>query len=87
MFRKQLIHHQKRGYTSLYLPPSSPELNPIEHFWAILKRKVKRSKFTDAETLTFRVTEASESVPVEHLHNFVQHSVDQFESCLNRYPM
>ncbi|KAG0742553.1 hypothetical protein G6F57_006409 [Rhizopus arrhizus] len=78
---------EKRGYFPVYLPPYSPELDPIEHFWAILKRKVKRSKFTDAETLTFRVTEASENVPVEHLHNFVQHSVDQFESCLNRYPI
>lgn len=26
----------------LYLPPYSPDLNPIEKFWAKLKNKVKR---------------------------------------------
>ena len=26
-----------RWYKSIYLPPYSPELNPIEQFWAIVK--------------------------------------------------
>lgn len=30
-----------RGYRSIYLPPYSPELNPIEQFWSIVKNKVK----------------------------------------------
>jgi transposase len=25
----------KRGYTPVYLPPHSPERNPIEQFWSI----------------------------------------------------
>lgn len=29
----------KRGYKSIYLPPYSPELNPIEQLWAIVKNK------------------------------------------------
>lgn len=33
----------ERGYRSIYLPPYSPELNPIEQFWAIVKNKVKRN--------------------------------------------
>lgn len=37
----------KRGYTPVYLPPYSPELNPIEQFWAITKAKVKRGKLSD----------------------------------------
>lgn len=32
---------EKRGCTPVYLPPYSPELNPIEQFWAIIKGKVK----------------------------------------------
>ncbi|KAG2203597.1 hypothetical protein INT47_011691 [Mucor saturninus] len=41
----------ERGYRSIYLPPYSPELNPIENFWFIIKNKVKRSSFKDAEDL------------------------------------
>jgi transposase len=78
---------EKRGYKPVYLPPYSPELNPIEQFWAILKGKVKRSKFTNTDSLTSRIIEAIENVPAEHLHNFVQHSVNQFENCLNKLPI
>jgi transposase len=32
---------QDKGHRVIFLPPYSPELNPIEHFWAWLKRKLK----------------------------------------------
>ena len=31
---------QKAGIILIFLPPYSPELNPIEHFWAWLKRQL-----------------------------------------------
>lgn len=31
----------KYNITLIYLPPYSPELNPIELFWAVLKQKVR----------------------------------------------
>jgi transposase len=31
----------KRGYTQVCLPLYSPELNPIEQFWSIVKTKIK----------------------------------------------
>jgi hypothetical protein len=34
---------KKRGNTPVYLPPCSPEINPIEQFWAVLKGMVKQS--------------------------------------------
>ncbi|CEP11724.1 hypothetical protein [Parasitella parasitica] len=37
----------RRGYKPFYLPPCSPELNPVEQFWVIVKNNVKCSKFED----------------------------------------
>ena len=44
---KELIEAQ--GCRLIYLPPYSPEHNPIEHYWAILKKTLKkvRKKVTD----------------------------------------
>jgi len=33
---------QKYGYNIIFLPPYSPELNPIENFWSSLKSKLKK---------------------------------------------
>lgn len=81
-----LIDHVilNRGYRPVYLPPYSPELNPIEQFWAILKGNVKRDKPKDVETLISRIIEASEAVPVEYTKNTIQHSVNQFDNCRNK---
>lgn len=29
------------GHRVIFLPPYSPELNPIEHFWAVLKKRLQ----------------------------------------------
>jgi len=33
---------QKRGCFLIFLPPYAPQLNPIEHFWAWLKRCLQK---------------------------------------------
>lgn len=35
---------ESRGYRIMHLPPYSPELSPIEQFWAIIKGKIKRDR-------------------------------------------
>lgn len=74
----------KRGYVLVYLPPYSPELNPIEMLWKVLKDKVRQSKRSNLETLTTRITEGCQDDPIEHLQNFIQHSVNAFPKCLNK---
>lgn len=75
---------KEREYIPIYLPYYSPELNPIEMVWKVLKDRVKRSKLSDVETLTSRVIKGSEDVPVEHLQNFIQHSINVFTKCINK---
>jgi len=43
---------ENRGYKCVYLPTCSPELNPIEQFWAIAKSKVKRRRFLQEDILS-----------------------------------
>jgi transposase len=71
----------------VYLPPYSPEFNPIEQFWALIKRKVRRQKLQDTETLEDKIVDAANEVPIQHLKNIIQHSKNQSDNCLNRIPI
>lgn len=68
----------ERGYKCVHLPAYSPELNPIENFWSIVKNKVKRSIFETTDDLVTRIAEACNAVPPSHLKAFVQQSVNTF---------
>ena len=59
--KSQLIRvAQNHGFRLIFLPPYSPELNPIENFWAWLKRTLRSSlssasSFDDAIFDAFQV--------------------------------
>ncbi|EIE92359.1 hypothetical protein RO3G_17230 [Rhizopus delemar RA 99-880] len=74
------LNERNRDYKYVFLPPYSPELNPIEQFWALVKRKVRREKLQDTETLQDRIVDAANEVPMEHLRNIIQHSKNQKSS-------
>lgn len=76
-----------KGYRLLYLPPFSPELNPIEQFWYLIKAKLKREKLLEKETLTSRITEAANSIPLEHTRHSIEHSKNRFTTCLEKSPL
>ena len=59
--RKRLISIAERaGHTLIFLPPYSPELNPIENFWSWLKNHLRKilsdcHSFDDALCECFQV--------------------------------
>lgn len=74
------------GYLVLYLPPYSPELNPIEQFGHLVKSQLKKQDFTK-ESWVEMTRKESVSIPRFHCKNIVQHSVNQFEQCIRKEPL
>lgn len=58
----------------MYLPTYSPELNPIEQFWAITKNMVMRHRFLQEDTLLKKIAEACKSVEQSLFKGFVSYS-------------
>ena len=46
--RSKLLH-KKNNVELFFLPPYSPELNPVEKLWQILRRQVCRNKYFESE--------------------------------------
>ncbi|KAG1001503.1 hypothetical protein G6F57_014867 [Rhizopus arrhizus] len=75
---------ESRGHRCVYLPPYSPELNPIEQFWSVVKSKVKRNKLLETEILMTRISEAPNSLRLRDFKGFVWHSHKCLDKCRNR---
>ncbi|CEI93947.1 hypothetical protein RMCBS344292_08171 [Rhizopus microsporus] len=73
-----------REYRCVYLPPYSPELNPIEQFWSVVKSKAKRNKFLAKESFMTRIGEACDSLYLSDFKGFVSHLAKCFGKCLNK---
>jgi len=50
-------HIEKASAQLLYLPPSSPELNPIEKAWSKLKQRLRSAKARTREALEAAIAE------------------------------
>ena len=50
-------------------PPYSPDLNPIEKVWSILKRKVMRTSYSNLDDIIEKVTEEWENITLETINN------------------
>lgn len=78
---------EDRGYRCLYLPPYSPELNPIEQFWSVVKSGVKREFVLKKDTLPQIIADASNKVLESSFEGFARHSVKRFADCLQCLPI
>ncbi|SPR07026.1 IS630 family transposase [Orientia tsutsugamushi] len=60
-FHKNTIIIESVGFSILFLPTYSPDLNPIEHYWFKIKNEISKvtAQFKDI------------SIAVEHLMKFI----------------
>ncbi|KAG1139069.1 hypothetical protein G6F37_008932 [Rhizopus arrhizus] len=61
------LNKTNRDYKYVFLQPYSPEISPIEQFWALVKRKIRHEKLQGSETWQDRIIDAANEVPIEHL--------------------
>jgi transposase len=55
------------GATVMFLPPYSPELNPIEHTWSKLKALLRRTEARTLRTLATALSESSSRITASDL--------------------
>ena len=64
---------QKNNITLLFLPPYSPEYNPIERVWSFLKGKIKQRFFRTAELFKKFVFNLFENINYTDLDKLASH--------------
>jgi transposase len=71
------------GAKVLYLPPYSPDFNPIELVFSKLKTLVRKSKTRKMEELWRRLGELCDVFSTEECHNYFRHAGYQKKKSLN----
>ena len=64
---------ESRGAQLLYLPPYSPDFNPIEPAWSKLKQQLRGVKARVVEHLELAVAEAITTITAENACAFFRH--------------
>jgi transposase len=65
---------QAQGANLIYLPPYSPDLNPIEKDWSKFKQFLRRAKARTKEALEQAVTDALKTITAENALAWFRHS-------------
>ncbi|MGL4483322.1 MAG: transposase [Anaerovoracaceae bacterium] len=75
------VHHSKLviqtltdcGINYLFLPPYSPDLNPVELLWAYVKSVLRKLKALSCEKLESAVSYALNNIPANYIRNWIKH--------------
>jgi transposase len=58
---------ESAGASLIFLPSYSPDLNPIELFWAWLKERLRKAKGRTRDAIDSEVAKAMDALPREHI--------------------
>jgi transposase len=64
---------ESRGAQLLYLPPYSPDFNPIEQAWSKLKQLLRGAKARLLDSLEPAVAQAITAITAENAHAYFRH--------------
>ncbi len=70
------------GVTVLDWPANSPDLNPIENLWGIVKRKMRDTRPNNADELKATVKETWASIPPQQCHKLFTSMSSQIEAVI-----
>ncbi len=70
------------GVTVLDWPANSPDLNPIENLWGIVKRKMRDTRPNNADDLKATVKETWASIPPQQCHKLITSMPRQIEAVI-----
>ncbi len=72
------------GVTVLDWPANSPDLNPIENLWGIVKRKMRDTRPNNADDLKATVKETWASIPPQQCHKLITSMPRRIEAVIKQ---
>ena len=80
------IHSNK--IETLPWPPHSPDLNPIEHVWALMKCELQKTPAKNLKELKDKIVEISDSIDEKTTTPLVNSVQDRLNECIKKkgYP-
>lgn len=72
----------EQGINVMDWPPQSPDINPIEHLWAILKKMVKKEQRRKHQTFRNAVMKAWSEIPLSLIHSLIDSIPDRLHAVI-----
>ena len=80
---KMLSFFSKNKIEVMYWPPCSPDINPVENIWNLVKNKVRQKHYNNKEEMINEVTEILLNFPIEQINKLIDSMDNRIEALYN----